>query len=138
VPLTSAVLGHMPAKHSGIAASATNTARQLGAVVGVAALGAIVNARLTDEVNRTFTGPLLGGARESILKILETGGSAGSFTLDDIPPNFINAFLDGLAVSLLAALSLVALAGLIAAFVKEPPVLEDQNDQEDQEAVTAN
>jgi MFS family permease len=125
VPLTSAVLSHIPAEHSGIAASATNTARQLGAVVGVAALGAIVNARLTDEVNKTFSGPLLGGARNSILKILETGGSAGSFTISDIPANFLRAFRDGLAVSLLAALSLVGLAGLIAAFVREPPPLED-------------
>ncbi len=125
VPMTSAVLSHIPAEHSGIAASATNTARQLGAVVGVAALGAIVNARLTDEVNKTFSGPLFGNARESILKILETGGSAGSFTLADIPPNFINAFLDGLAMSLLAAISLVGLAGVVAALVREPPPLED-------------
>jgi MFS family permease len=125
VPLTSAVLSHIPGHHSGIAASATNTARQLGAVVGVAALGAIVNARLADEVNKTFSGPLLGGARDSILKILETGGSSGSFSLADIPDNFLSAFLDGLAVSLLAALSLVGLAGLIAALTKEPPPLED-------------
>jgi MFS family permease len=125
VPLTSAVLSHIPAKNSGIAASATNTARQLGAVVGVAALGAIVNSRLTDEVNRSFSGPLLGNARESVLKILETGGSAGSFTLNDIPVNFINAFLDGLAMSLLAAVSLVGLAGLVAALTHEPPPLED-------------
>jgi MFS family permease len=125
VPLTSAVLSHIPARHSGIAASATNTARQLGAVVGVAALGAIVNARLTDEVNKTFSGPIFGGARESILKILETGGSSGSFTLDDIPPNFVNAFRDGLDVSLLAAVSLVGLAGLVALLVREPPAHED-------------
>src|SRR5205823_2999928 len=110
VPLTSAVLSHIPARHSGIAASATNTARQLGAVVGVAALGAIVNARLTDEVNKTFTGPLFGkGAREAILKILETGGSQGSFTLNSIPSNFINAFLNGLTVALLTAIALVGL-----------------------------
>jgi MFS family permease len=126
VPLTSAVLSHIPAEHSGIAASATNTARQLGAVVGVAALGAIVNARLVNEVNDTFKGPLLGGARQSILKILETGGSAGSFSLDSIPGNFLAAFLDGLAVSLLAAVALVGLAGVVALLVREPPALDDE------------
>jgi MFS family permease len=127
VPLTSAVLSNIPARHSGIAASATNTARQLGAVVGVAALGAIVNARLVTEVNDTFSGPLFGkGAREAILKILETGGSAGSFSLNDIPSNFLNAFLDGLGVSLLAAVAFVGLAGLVALFVREPPALDDE------------
>ena len=34
VPITSAVLTHVPAQRSGMAASATNTARQLGSVVG--------------------------------------------------------------------------------------------------------
>jgi MFS family permease len=125
VPLTSAVLSHIPAEHSGIAASATNTARQLGAVVGVAALGAIVNARLVHEINTSAGIAVLGPeAKNSILKILETGGSAGSFSLSNIPANFLEAFLDGLAMSLLAAVSLVGLAGLVAAFVREPPPLE--------------
>lgn len=125
VPMTSAVLSHIPAQHSGIAASATNTARQLGAVVGVAALGAVVNARLASEVDQTFRGPLLGGARNSVMKILETGGSAGSFSLNDIPANFVKAFLDGLAVSLLAAIALIGLAGVVALIVREPPPLEE-------------
>ena len=47
VPVTSASLGSVPAKHSGMAASATNTFRELGAVVGVAVLGSIVNGQLT-------------------------------------------------------------------------------------------
>lgn len=48
VPLTAAVLSGVPAEHSGMAAAATNTMRQVGAVVGVAALGGLVNASLTD------------------------------------------------------------------------------------------
>jgi MFS family permease len=127
VPLTSAVLGHIPARHSGVAASATNTARQLGAVVGVAALGAIVNARLTHEVNTNSAIAVLGpGARDRIMKILETGGSAGSFTLDDIPDSFINAFQDGLQTSLLVAIALIVLAGVVSAIVREPPPLDDE------------
>src|SRR3984885_11628393 len=47
VPITSAALGSVPAKHSGMAASTTNTFRELGAVVGVAVLGSIVNGQLT-------------------------------------------------------------------------------------------
>ena len=50
VPVTSVVLGVVPAERSGMAASATNTSRELGAVVGVAALGSLVNGHLTTEL----------------------------------------------------------------------------------------
>jgi EmrB/QacA subfamily drug resistance transporter len=55
VPVTSASLGSVPAKHSGMAASATNTFRELGAVVGVAVLGSIVNGQLTVNLVRKLT-----------------------------------------------------------------------------------
>ena len=44
VPVTSAALSTVPAERSGMAASATNTSRELGAVFGVAVLGAVLNA----------------------------------------------------------------------------------------------
>lgn len=50
VPVTSTVLAAIPARDSGMAASATNTSRQLGAVVGVVALGSLVNAHLTGDL----------------------------------------------------------------------------------------
>jgi len=123
VPLTSAVLSHVPGRHSGMAASATNTARQLGAVAGVAALGAIVNAHLVDEVIRSTSGILV-GTRGGILAILETGGK-GTIDLSAIPANYIAAFRQGLQVSLLVATAVIALAGLVAAFVREPPEDEE-------------
>jgi uncharacterized protein (UPF0333 family) len=116
VPLTSAVLSHVPGRHSGMAASATNTARQLGAVTGVAALGAIVNAYLVSEVN-AHGGLLRGG----ILDMLETGGSSKlSGFLNAIPANYIEAFRRGLEVSLLVATVLIAVAGIVAVFVHDP------------------
>jgi MFS family permease len=50
VPVTSAALEAIPPEHSGMAASATNTSRELGAVFGVAILGAIVNGQLTADI----------------------------------------------------------------------------------------
>ena len=47
VPVTSSALASIPAEHSGMAASTTNTSRELGAVAGVAILGSIVNGQLT-------------------------------------------------------------------------------------------
>ena len=50
VPMTSVALSEVPAERSGMAASATNTSRELGAVFGVAVLGALVNAHLTGDL----------------------------------------------------------------------------------------
>ena len=53
VPITSSVLAAVPPERSGMAASATNTSREVGAVIGVAVLGSLVNGRLhTDLIAR--------------------------------------------------------------------------------------
>jgi hypothetical protein len=125
VPLTSAVLSHLPGRHSGVAASITNTARQLGAVVGVAALGAVVNAHLKDGVNEYLSGNPLGALlKAGVIDILENGGTAGGFSLADVPAPFVTAFVDGLQVALFVAAALTALAGIAAALVREPQALE--------------
>lgn len=55
VPLTSAVLSSVPGAHSGMAAAATNTMRQVGAAVGVAVLGSLVNAFLIADLKKRLT-----------------------------------------------------------------------------------
>ena len=52
VPVAATVLAAFPPQLSGMAASATNTSRQLGAVAGVAVLGSLVNAHLTTDLHR--------------------------------------------------------------------------------------
>jgi EmrB/QacA subfamily drug resistance transporter len=122
VPLTSAVLGHVPAARSGMAASATNTARQLGAVVGVAALGAIVNGFLTHDFGRTLTARgTTGSSRQFILNLLETGGDAAKGVDIAHPPPIIKslveaataAFRTGLHAALVVAAVLVLIAAAI-------------------------
>src|SRR6516162_5229252 len=46
VPITSSVLSVVPPQRSGMAASATNTSREIGAVTGVAILGSLVYSQL--------------------------------------------------------------------------------------------
>ncbi len=46
VPITSVALSSLPAKHSGMAASATTTVREVGTVIGVAALGSLFSTQL--------------------------------------------------------------------------------------------
>ena len=50
VPATSSALSAVPPERSGMAASATNTSREIGAVTGVAVLGALVSARLSADI----------------------------------------------------------------------------------------
>ncbi len=51
VAVTSAVLTIAPAERSGMAASTVNTSRELGGVLAVAILGAVINGRLVSELN---------------------------------------------------------------------------------------
>ena len=50
VPATSSALSAVPPERSGMAASTTNTSREVGAVTGVAVLGALVSARLSSDI----------------------------------------------------------------------------------------
>ena len=52
VAVTAAVLAIVPAERSGMAASTVNTSRQLGGVLAVAILGAVINSRLVSELSR--------------------------------------------------------------------------------------
>jgi EmrB/QacA subfamily drug resistance transporter len=56
VAATSSVLGVVPAARSGMAASAVNTSRELGAVAGVAVLGSIVNGQLITTLIHKLAG----------------------------------------------------------------------------------
>lgn len=75
VPVTSVVLTRVPGEHSGMAAGATNTARQLGAVVGVTVLGALVSAAMTRGLAADLgANPLLSQVKDVILGAFKTGG----------------------------------------------------------------
>jgi EmrB/QacA subfamily drug resistance transporter len=134
VPLTAAVLGHVPAAHSGMAASATNTARQLGAVVGVAALGGLVNSHLTNDFGSSLEqGGITGGGKRFIIKLLETGGhdAAGidiahpSPLIKPLVDAATSAFRTGLHAALLVSGLLILLAALLTSVVHHPAVEPD-------------
>jgi EmrB/QacA subfamily drug resistance transporter len=128
VPLTSAVLGHVPAERSGMAASATNTARQLGSVVGVAALGAIVNGFLTHDFGRTLEARGTNPASITyILDLIETGGSSARQIDLAHPPEIIKdlvdaaaaAFRTGMHVALLVSAAVIVLAAVVTVLVPD-------------------
>jgi len=134
VPLTAAVLGHVPAAHSGMAASATNTARQLGAVVGVAALGAIVNSRLTSEFGAKLADRgVTGASKNFILRMLETGGDAATGIDIAHPDPLIKplvddataAFRSGLHLALIVSAVLIAVAAVLIALIPRGALAPD-------------
>jgi MFS family permease len=128
VPLTAAVLGAIPARRSGMAASATNTARQLGAVFGIAALGSLVNAHLTDDAAARLASAGYGrDLQHLVIAAVENGGgAAGGIDLQHLPSLLrplvdavAGAFLAGLRASLIVAAVIVLLAAGFAAVARE-------------------
>ncbi|MDN5758351.1 MAG: MFS transporter [Tomitella sp.] len=126
VPLTSAVLSGVPGEHSGMAAAATNTMRQVGAVIGVAALGGLVNANLTDGLKdrlRDLGIPpnfdsIIIGAVETGTVPQGAGGTAGyEQTYGSIVTKVIQATYDAFLAGLQTALLVAGLLVFVAAFV---------------------
>jgi hypothetical protein len=131
VPVTSSALTSVPAEHSGMAASTNNTARELGAVAGVAILGSIVNGQLT--VNLTARLVAIGipaSFRSQVIAGVTTGSlgsqaaatkvGKGNATIQEIINKVVTAaygaFGHGLDLSLLAAGSLLLASAVVAFF----------------------
>jgi EmrB/QacA subfamily drug resistance transporter len=123
VPVTTSVLDVVPAHHSGMAAAATNTARALGVVFGVAILGALINAHLTGDllakmrqlgVPPAFRSLVLDAVRHGVIP---SGGSSQGGTVHRVVAAAFQAFRAGLTAALLTSVVLITLAGGIAALV---------------------
>lgn len=78
VPVTSAALTVVPPERSGMAASATNTSRQLGAVIGVAVLGAVVDSKLTGQLAAELKSLGIPPSFQSLVINAVTNGGLGS------------------------------------------------------------
>jgi EmrB/QacA subfamily drug resistance transporter len=126
VPVTSAALGSVPPEHSGMAASTTNTFRELGAVVGVATLGSIVNGQLTVNLVQRLTAIGIPKQFQSLVVSAVTTGTyqgeakaataqnhAITHLVDEVVSAAYGAFGHGLTISLnIAGVLLLASAVL--------------------------
>jgi EmrB/QacA subfamily drug resistance transporter len=127
VPITSAALSAVPSARSGMAASATNTSREIGAVTGVAILGALVNSQLHASLTSRLEHLGIPANFQSIvIRAVETGGvpssgntqgaggSAGAGQgklVQEVIHAAYNAFYTGLHAALLLSAILVIAAG---------------------------
>jgi EmrB/QacA subfamily drug resistance transporter len=123
VPVTSLVLGSVRAERSGMAASATNTSREFGAVTGIAILGAVVNAELRSGLVSRMTHLGASAALQAyVLQVVETGSvalghgsSGGSGPLGQIIRAGYAAFTSALHAALYLSAALLAGAALLCA-----------------------
>jgi EmrB/QacA subfamily drug resistance transporter len=133
VPVTSSVLAAVPPERSGMAASATNTSREVGAVIGVAVLGALVNGQLHTELSARLNHLGIPVTFQSIvIQALETGGvPSNGQSSSQAPANegklvqevihaAYSAFQSGLHVALFLSAGLMAGAALLALITLRP------------------
>jgi EmrB/QacA subfamily drug resistance transporter len=130
VPVTSVPLTVVKPERSGMAASATNTSREMGAVFGVAILGAIVNAKLTGDLAARLKAIGIPPSFSALVEhAIQTGGTQGgaassaehskNATVAAISKKVINAAYDAFGSGLHEALlvsGLLILAGAVVAF----------------------
>ena len=133
VPITSSVLSAVPPERSGMAASAANTSREIGAVMGVAVLGALVNAQLhADLISRLNHLGIPANFQSIVVNAVETGGvppsgtttSAGGSGNAAVVQQVINAayhaFGTGLHAALYLSAGLVIFAGILTVITLRP------------------
>ena len=124
VPMTSVALSEVPPERSGMAASATNTFRELGAVFGVAVLGALVNSQLTGALTqRLIALKIPTNFFSTIITAIETGTvptgvgpthGTGNAIEDHVIEAVYGAFRSGLEQSLVVAGVGMLVAAIIA------------------------
>jgi len=123
VPVTSSVLNAVPAERSGMAASATNTSREIGAVTGVAILGSLVysqlHASLVTQMNHlgvpaSFQGLVINAIETGAIPKNTSGYSGFGKLVDEVIGAAYTAFGDGLHAALYLSAALVLAAGLLA------------------------
>jgi len=137
VPATSAVLSEVPSQNAGVAASMVNTSRQIGAVIGVAVLGSLVNSNLTTGLGEKLDRLGVGDYKDIVINAIESGqvpqGSSGTAadyqdTYGDLVPKVIDAafgaFRTGLEISLTVAALTITVAAGIALFAQSTEPLE--------------
>ena len=131
VPVTSAVLDAVPPERSGMAASAANTSREIGAVAGASILGALVFSQLNATLNSHINDLHVSAANKTaimafkplIIQVIETGQidkylskfSSEGGLIAEVESAAYAAFGDGLHAAFYLSAGLVILAGLLAA-----------------------
>ncbi len=141
VPTTSSALSAVPAERSGMAASAVNTSREIGAVTGVAVLGALVSSRLeSDLLNRLRHLPAVPKDLYGVvISGVETGQapSSSNDTYGGVAREVVNAAYNAFYSGLHDALFLSAVVVLAAGVFSFVLLGRQSRARQEEEAATA-
>jgi EmrB/QacA subfamily drug resistance transporter len=136
VPVTTSVLTAVPADRSGMAASVANTSREMGAVTGVAILGALVSSRLVAELSTQLSAiGVPDSFKPLIITGIETGQSATPAQVAAFGPVILKvyaaaygAFGTGIHWALYLSAALVLVAAVLTAVVLKDNRIPVRND----------
>lgn len=152
VPVTAAALSVIDPRRSSMAASTANTSRELGAVIGVATLGSVVNGQLTVGLVRRLTAIGIPKSFQGEVVAAVTSGSFGrqaaaaahgnaavAHIVNEVEHAAYGAFGDGLHLSLGAAGALLLAGAVVAATCmrRRPGVTFDVDEGPDGEPAAA-
>ena len=137
VPITSVALSALPARHSGMAASATTTAREVGTVIGVAALGSLFSNKLISFLTTRLdqlVPPVPPEWQKFVIDAVLTGQFSGDAAKQaqamygDVVGQVVGAAYaavhSGVSLALLVAGGVILASGIVAYFTFTPTRLE--------------
>lgn len=142
-PMTAAVMGSVDPRHAGVASAATNTTRELGGVLGIAVLGALVTSSFKDRLLENLTSAgIADPAAQSIVDRASGNAAAGGGTVEafrgQVPagtPDTViaevvsaaqDSFVEAIHSGLLVAVGFMLLAALVAAIFVRSHVTDEQ------------
>ncbi|MDQ2837911.1 MAG: MFS transporter [Actinomycetota bacterium] len=117
-PITATVLSRVPAQRAGMGSAVSTTARELGGVLGVAALGSLLTAKLTGQLHQTLRSLGLGPAEiATAISGQSRSGSpdlAASGQSPQVHRAVLAAYVQGLHTAEYAGAAVLLLAALLA------------------------
>lgn len=125
-PVSVAVLERVPGPKAGMASAVTNTMREVGGVVGIAALGAILTSRMTGLLGgRLHTLGVDAGHTHQVVAAVTNGGAGGITAGRSLPPalrdSVDTSFVEALHLAFRSGAGMLVLAAIAAWFLLRNP-----------------
>ncbi|WP_369125664.1 MFS transporter [Catenulispora rubra] len=123
-PVSVAVLERVPGPKAGMASAVTNTMREVGGVVGIAALGAILTSRMTGLLHDKLHAHGVDAAHTHQVVAAVTNGGAGGITASRALPvlrdTVDSSFVEALHLAFRSGAGMLALAAIAALVLLRP------------------